>query len=454
MITEQEQQRLVARPHNLGYYFVKKKFIPKRMGDDVLRILKIKTVRGSEEVFAYENGVYKNKGDSCIKELSNAWLDYAVRTNMVTEVVSYIKRTTYVEAEEQNKNLVNIKNGLFDVEKSVLLPHSPDYFFISQLPIYYDQTADCPKIKKFLGEILEPDDVKVVQELFGYCLYKDYSIAKSAFFFGEESTGKSTLLNIFEAFLGSENVSAISLQDLSQRFNQAELFGKLANIHADLPDNTVAMTDTFKMLTGNDLIKGEKKFKDPFYYHNYAKLLFSTNRLPEVKNAKGDYFRRLLLIEFSNKFEGEKAKIGLIKELTTATELSGLFNWSLEGLQRLLQQGHFSNEKTTDEIKEIYEAILKTQGSGIQEQSISTFIDDEIELAPGSLLTKEETYKAYADFCFKKGLPMESLNLFCRRLKKAGFSARYPRVGEKQKWCWMDIKLKSEQKDSKLCILR
>ncbi|MFH1694859.1 MAG: phage/plasmid primase, P4 family [Candidatus Micrarchaeota archaeon] len=451
MSPEQEQQKLVVRPNDLGYYFTKKqKFIPKKLGDDILQFLKIKTVRDSEEVFVYENGVYKKMGVSYIKELANAWLENTVRTNMVNEVVAYVQRATYVKEEEQNKNLVNLKNGLFDIEKNVLLQHSPDYFFISQLPLNYNQTADCPKIKKFLSEVLGPDNITLIQELFGYCLYADYPIAKAAFFFGEESTGKSTLLNIFEAFLGKENVSAIALQELNHRFSKAELFGKLANIHADLPDDTVTMTDTFKMLTGNDLIKGEKKFKDPFYYHNHAKLLFSTNRLPEVKNARGDYFKRILLIEFPNKFEGEKAKTGLIKEITVPEELSGLFNWALEGLQRLLQQGHFSGEKTTDEIKENYYAILKTQGSGIPEPSISTFIADRIELAEGSLLTKEETYRTYVDFCSKKGLPKESLNLFCRRLKKSGFGDKYPKIGEKQKWCWIDVRLKSEQKDNKL----
>ena len=75
-----------------------------------------------------------------------------------------------------------------------------------------------------------------------------------------------TLLNVVqEILLGSENVSNIPWQNLADRFNKAELFGKLANIFADLPSKSIDDNGMFKALTGEDFITAERKNKDPFF---------------------------------------------------------------------------------------------------------------------------------------------------------------------------------------------
>jgi putative DNA primase/helicase len=52
---------------------------------------------------------------------------------------------------------------------------------------------------------------------------------------GSGDNGKSVFLKLLKMFLGSENVSHASLQELSDdRFAAADMYGKLANICADL----------------------------------------------------------------------------------------------------------------------------------------------------------------------------------------------------------------------------
>src|SRR5208337_5133071 len=98
---------------------------------------------------------------------------------------------------------------------------------------------------------------------------------------GDGSNGKSTLINLIKALIGLKNVSSRGLQELEMnRFAKADLYGKLANLYADLPDTALRSVGIFKMLTGGDPITAERKFQNPFKFISGAKLIFSCNKVP------------------------------------------------------------------------------------------------------------------------------------------------------------------------------
>ena len=104
-------------------------------------------------------------------------------------------------------------------------------------------------------------------------------------------------------FAGKENCSNKPLQDLVYgRFAVAELHGKLLNIFNDLSNIALKQTGKFKGVCSGDRVKGEKKFKNPFYFTNRAKLIFSTNTLPKTEYVSDAFFRRWTIIPFLNKF--------------------------------------------------------------------------------------------------------------------------------------------------------
>jgi len=182
-------------------------------------------------------------------------------------------------------------------------------------------------------------------EMFGYCLYKDYPFAKAFMLIGSGANGKSTLMKLLEKFLGEDNIATPSLQDLLRdKFAKVELFGKLANIHADLSSEKLENTGTFKMLTGGDTVYGQKKFKDPIKFKNHAKLIYSANELPRTDDRTDAFFRRWIVIDFPNQFTSndEFTNPDLPYSIIDEEEMSGLLNWALDGLERILDQGGFS----------------------------------------------------------------------------------------------------------------
>jgi len=394
-----------------SYYFIDGKFVPKILADDIMKDYIFKTMSDTEDVYVYNNGVYTNDGINVIKRECEVRLGGDVSTHRVNEVIGHIQRSTYVERNEFDSDVfvLVLNNGLLNINGGEMTAHTPEYLSTIRLPVDYNPDADCPKIKKFFSEIVKEDDVPVLEELIGYCLFKGYPIHKAFMLVGEGANGKSTFLNLLRTFLGGENVVSVALQDLDRnRFASGALHGKLANIYPDLSPNALYATGKFKMLTGGDLIGAEKKFGGMFTFENYAKLIFSANRIPMVdKDDSMAFFRRWLIINFPNTFNGATANKNLLDKLTTPEELSGLLNLAIKGLKRLMDNGGFSDDRSVAQIREQYIRMS---------DSVHAFVLDKIEVSPEDFVEKKELYGAYCEYCRNENLPVISDQTFFKRL--------------------------------------
>jgi len=412
---EGEEEKEEGREHK--FFDEKGRFIAKRLADEIMSKHKFLTLEDTEEVLYYDEseGIFKRGGETLIKKLCEKYLGEEANTHRVNEVIGHIQRSTYTKRSELDKNLylICVKNGVLDLKMMELKEHSPDYKLTVRIPVKYDPEAECREIRKFLSEILHEEDIPVIEELFGFTIYKRYFIHKAFMFVGSGRNGKSTLLALFEAFLGKENVSHVPLQKLSEdRFAKAELYGKLANIFADLPPKALKDTGDFKMLTGEDTVRGERKFRDAFYFENYAKLIFSERAIPQEE---------------------------LLARLTTEEELSGLLNLALEGLKRLLKNKDFSRSLSTEEAREQYLRMS---------DSLAAFVQECVEEAPDAWISKGEFYSAYAEYCRQNRLPIISQSVVGRRLPQLCRVESYrPKVGGVRTTAWKGIRLKKQEEE-------
>jgi len=392
-------------------YFDNGKFVPKLLAEELMQEYRFITMKDTDVVYVFNDGFYQPYGEILIKQQCKARLGKEYRKNRAEEVIDYIKVSTYINRKEEPPNLIPLANGILDLNTMELNPYSPDSMFFNKIPVEYDPKADCPNIKRFLNEVTATkEDIDILLEVIGFCLYREYIIAKALMLVGGGSNGKSTFLNLLKAFLGKENVSGRSLQELEEnRFAKADLHHKLANIYADLPDKALWRTGTFKMLTGRDLITAERKFQNSFTYENYAKLLFSANKVPEAYDDTDAFFRRWIIVVFPNQFVGEKADPHILKKLTTPEELSGLLNLVLPALKRLLEKGQFSYSKTTEEIREDY--IRKSS-------PIAAFVMDCLEVDSDAFIVKKDLYNAFSEYCRQRSLPAVTQDTFFKNLPK------------------------------------
>lgn len=416
------------------------KFVPQEVAAAVTTTHRFVTHKQSHVIWVYGNGSYVSSGEELIRGEVRELLGDQAREGRVNEVVFHIRETTFTEPEQfiPPVNLVNFKNGVLNIETGELAPHTPDIIFTNELPADWNPAAECPKIMKFLSEVLHPEDIPVVQEIVGYCLLRDYRFAKAVMLLGPGANGKSTLLNLIAAMLGERNVATPALQDLIyNRFAKAELYGKLANIHADIPAYKLRYTGPFKMLTGQDISWAEKKHAHPFEFRNYAKLLFSANELPQTDDMSEAFWRRWIIIEFPHAFlEGDpQTDPSMLEKLTMPSELSGLLAWALKGLKRLLENKKFTMTKTREEIET--EWVTRTD-------SLRAFVMKHVSADPNCYVVKDDFYAVYQDFCSSRDIAPAEKAMVGRRLpvlfpKTTEF---HPLIGKiKQRRAWKGIRL-------------
>jgi DNA primase catalytic core len=341
-----------------GFFDQFGKLMVRRLGDYVMQKHRFVTFEDTREVMVYRNGVYVPNGENVIaKVVQDALGDYS-KKHHIAEIVNYIQIETSVPRSAINHDTtkINVKNGLYNLETGELEPHSPDFISIVQIPVYYDPDADCPRIKNFFEDVLRPEHIQVMCEFIGYSMIPDTRLEKAMMLLGKGANGKSVLLSLLGEFIGEDNTSHESLHGLeNDPYSVAELYGKLLNIFPDLASSTIYENKSFKMLTGDEgKIRARKIYREPFSFKNTARLIFSANHLPPVPGDNFAYFRRWILLEFPNTFEGKDADKNLIDKLTTQEELSGLFNLAVRALRKLLENGEYSYDLSTTEVQRMY----------------------------------------------------------------------------------------------------
>jgi P4 family phage/plasmid primase-like protien len=318
-----------------------------------------KTISDTKKIYHYEHGVYLDNGETILEALIESEFSDSTTNKMVADIIGKVKRRTYTDRDLfNNKHVVNVKNGLLDLETLQLLPHTPDYLSTAQMDVLYATEAKSPKIAKFLNEVAQSGDIALIEEIIGWLLWPDYHVHKAVMLVGPGRNGKGTLLRLITAFLGKKSISNVTLQDLvSDTYAKADLYGKLANIGGDLPSKDLSDTAAFRNLTGGDDNRAQEKYRPAFNFRNKAKMIFSANVLPRSQDDTYAFYVRWILIEFLNRFvlDDGTADPNIDEKLQTPEELSGLLNIALVGLKRLKANGwKFSYTKTTEDVERMY----------------------------------------------------------------------------------------------------
>jgi putative DNA primase/helicase len=427
-------------------YFDKKKFVAAYLATELMEKFHYVTRKTDETIFVYhpKHGIYTPDGNSHLKTHARKALGKHLTRNRLNEVINFVVCSTLKDTDTTPPHLILVKNGILNVNTEKLEDFTPDYFILNAVPVRYDPNAKINAIETFVKEIVHPDDLSVLQESAGYCLWREYQIHIAVMLVGEGANGKSTWLELISTFLGNENVSRESLQSFeANRFSLGCLFGKLANIYSDLSDRALVKTGTFKMLTGGDTISAESKFRDRFNFKNYAKLIFSANKIPESKDDTTAFFRRWIIINFPKQFlpNNPKTDPQLLKKLTTEEELSGFLNWCLEGLRRLNEKKGFSRSKSIEETREQYVRAS---------DPVKAFSMDRLEYRAGSVLPKPEVYKAFIGYCQEMKLPTVSQVTFAAKLVECMPTTKSTRkrIEGKQTACWEDLAMGAESTES------
>ena len=396
-----------------------------------------------EEWLQYDHGVWRRIGDSELRTRVITFLKQAtmadtpeVAPSRTTAVIEAMREALVSETEQlplwldkdkdmrwyaTHPNLISFANGLLDRDELLagdaeIFDHTPQWLSLTMLPYDYDPAAECPLWLQTLAELLPREGkgdhrIDVLQEFFGWCLVDDLRLEKFLMLVGEGGNGKSTILDVLGEMLGHDNCSHLSLLNVGKDSMRLSMQDKLVNISSDM--SRVSKTDEgiLKMLISGDLIATDRKFKSAIMMKPTAKLVFACNELPGIADRSNGLWRRAIFMPLNVSFDAETAEKDRAERIIR-NELSGIFNWAIEGLRRL-----YRHQKFTDcEV-----CAARVEEHRLESDPVMQFYQEKCEIEEGTTWPAEGVYNEFRTFCEQRGcIPMNSTHFGRRFLKMPG----------------------------------
>jgi putative DNA primase/helicase len=254
--------------------------------------------------------------------------------------------------------------------------------------------------------------ISFIQEAIGYSLTADVSFHKTFWLFGDEGTGKSTLLYVLEHLLGPSAIP-FSLRMLNHdAYQLAELPGIKVLFSTEISRNTRLETDVINSLVSGDTMIARNPYGRPFRLLPRAKIWWAMNYHPSAVNQIEGLGRRLYIVPFHRRFHGTADEVKDLKSLIVGQELPGIFNWALVGLRRLqVNQGFTQSRQIAEETDEFK----------LANDPPRMFILEMCDVDPNFSVAASDLYDAYRTWCITNGFTPQSIKSVSQDWRRMGF---------------------------------
>jgi putative DNA primase/helicase len=329
------------------------------------------------------------------------------------------------DPDAENGVIVSVKNGLLDVEQGRLIPHTPQFFNQTSVPFDYDPKAVEPqRWLGFLGALWpgEPKAIDVLGEWFGYIVSGRTDLHKILLMVGPTRGGKGVIARVLAALIGRKNVAGPTLNSLGGEFGLAPLIGKTLAVISDARfagKDASVVVERLLSISGEDTLTVNRKYRDQWTGKLPSRLHVLSNELPKLGDASTAIVGRIVLLLLSNSWLGREDH-GL--EPALHTELSGILNWSLNGLRRLTAV----NENSFTRLPSAEDAVTVMRDLA---SPVAAFVREKCTIRPDNEVPIDELYAAFKRWAEDNGHSKKEKQTFGRDLRAAvpAVSVKRPR---------------------------
>jgi len=297
-------------------------------------------------------------------------------------------------------------------------PADPRHRVRWRVPLDFELAATAPRFQSYLTDVFRDDadrDAKceLLAEFVGAALFgMATQYQKMLILVGSGGNGKSVFLEIIGRLFPGDALQAIPPQQFQSEHLGAELQFARLNIVNELPDTDILSGESLKALASGDMITRCKKYKAPIKFKPVAAHIFGANVLPGVSDKSEGFWRRWLVVEFNRHFSDEERDIGLASRIFQS-ELPGVAAWAALGLQRLAENGHYSQPPSS-----VARLLDWRQGA----DPVAMFLQERTQPTEGEALGTQASmlFSAYGQWASHYGYKPMSIRKFSERVVLAG----------------------------------
>ncbi len=240
--------------------------------------------------------------------------------------------------------------------------------------------------------------------------------------YGTGANGKSTLLELVRWLLGDygHNIAFRALESNARWGSSATpelaaLNGKRFVSTAETTEGSRFNEGLIKSLTGGDRQQARFLHENPIEYDPTAKLWIAVNHKPVVMDDSEGFWRRVRLVPFTQRFQGNKADRDLL--LTLKGEAEGILAWMVRGAVAWYADGL----TLPDEVRAATERYRE------ESDPLMDFIDEKCITEGKHVVRARDLYNAYKTWFMSNGMAERE------RLTETGFGRRLSERFEKRK---------------------
>lgn len=340
----------------------------------------------------------------------------------ITATLNVAKSMLGVKVSDLDKdpNLLNTPSGTYDLQKGMAgeQPHdSADLI---------TKITECSPGDEGMDIWLEALDtffcgdaelIEYVQKVIGLAaigkVYSEFIIIA----YGDGANGKSTFWNTIARVLGSYAGKISSdILTMGNKVNaqpeMAELKGKRLIIASEMQEGVRLNTAMVKQLCSTDEIQACKKYRDPFHFVPSHQVTLYTNHLPKVGANDDGIWRRLKVIPFNAKIQGN-SDIKNYADYLYENAGPAIMKWIIEGAEKVCKSDH-----KVDDPKCVKDAVAAYREDN---DWLGHFISDCCEVDASYEEKSGELYQQYRAYCIQNGEYTRSTTDFYTATDKAGF---------------------------------
>ncbi|WP_052063585.1 DNA primase family protein [Nitrincola sp. A-D6] len=371
------------------------------------------------------NGVWSCQDDRAVKQWVQNFITGKVDRigkSKVDSIADLFKNHTYKSHHEfdigppECVNAINgeitLINGAWSVQ-----PHNREHYRTTQIPVSYNANAPAPRFNQFMVEIFNGDNDAsdkrtALLEMIGYSLMAHCRHEKFIILVGSGANGKSVLLAVLEALLGSRNVAGVQPSQFGRSFQRAHLHSKLANIVTEIRQGEIIDDASLKGIVSGEPTTVEHKFKNPFVMRPFSTCWFGTNHMPHTRDFSDALFRRALVVEFNNRFKPALGNCDPQLKDKLLDELPGILRLSLDAYAKAVANG-FTTPTSCQSAKERWR---------LEADQVAQFIESECEPVAGERIPPQQLFNAYRVWAGDNGIQKKlTQRSFLDRLVSLGY---------------------------------
>jgi hypothetical protein len=368
---------------------------------------------GVEQCWRYDGDLWSQVGDVTVYlnrelEIVICGMESVSTLKLVAEARALILRHANLVSKTKitfdNHGMVSVKGFLIDPRTRELIPMTKDHHCTWHLGDIYDKDAECPHWLQMLEDSFsdrsEVERIKVIelqQEFLGAALIdrKPKALRRGLVYQGPPDCGKTELIKTMSGLLTDSPIST-PLADLNLAHGLQEFTKRVVwTLHEAFDQGVWHLSSRVKSILSGDPLSINPKNQKAITMLMRVVAMWATNSPVKFKESTDAILIRLIIIRMKVKFipgqligtalQAKNNGFAEPHEFVLATEKSGMLNWALDGLQRVLPRGKFND---TDDSKAAADELR------LDSNYMAGFIADCIEFSGTNMLAAPDLHLA------------------------------------------------------------